>query len=78
MKTIFASIPNLVLEYKAHDASMKDNSSFRNADQSLSFLYQKGQSAPKKDKRELYSRDSKEVRETRDKKISEKIGQGFT
>jgi len=26
------NIPNIMMEYKAHDASMKDNSSFRNAD----------------------------------------------
>lgn len=32
MKQIFSGIPNLTIEYKAHDTSIKDSSSFRNTE----------------------------------------------
>jgi len=34
LRSLFSKTPAIVMEYKNHDASMKDNSSFRNAEQS--------------------------------------------
>eukprot|EP01119_Soliformovum_irregulare_P016896 TRINITY_DN4955_c1_g1_i1.p1 TRINITY_DN4955_c1_g1~~TRINITY_DN4955_c1_g1_i1.p1 ORF type:complete len:327 (-),score=72.77 TRINITY_DN4955_c1_g1_i1:42-1022(-) len=36
MKEIFAQLPGLTMEYKAHDTSLKDHTSFRNAEQVVS------------------------------------------
>jgi len=41
MKQILHSVPSLVMEYKGHNESLRDHSSFRNTDQALSLLYQK-------------------------------------
>jgi len=41
MREILSDIPNLTIEYKCHDTSIKDNTSFRHTEQVTSFLYQR-------------------------------------
>jgi len=40
MRQILADIPNVTIEYKCHDTSIKDNTSFRNTEQLTPNLYQ--------------------------------------